>query len=637
MMYLGAVGATCAVLAGPGAAADPLAPDYYGHLSAIDDPSLSPDGTKIAFITVGAGVRCAVVRDFAQSKPLTIQCPQGTEEVQWVHWKSNERVLMGLYGSYPFGHKLVRGGHIAAVNIDGSHSIEVVDSRQGHLINYSTDRVVDFLDSDPNHILAQVFSISQSEPRVVKIDINSGDQDTVLKETDDIRSWIGDGSGRVRLGRDVVDGKWVLAYRDQESSPFSIVPPSPVLGPFVWPIAASDRDNAIYAKSAVETGRMSIYLFDAQQGKVVDRIASDPKYDIGDGILSHGRFVGYYYTDDRLKQVFTDPNWKNDQAVIQKALPGQNIWLADRTADGHRVLAFASVDAEPNILYLLDRVAGKPTTLNPIGSTQPLIPAWTVAKVKPVDYRARDGLLIHGYVTMPPGPPSKGPIPFVVLPHGGPFARDILAYDALAQMIASRGYGVLQPNFRGSTGYGVAFQAAGFEEWGLHMQDDVTDGTKWLIDQKLADPQRIGIVGWSYGGYAALMGAIKEPNLYRCVASMAGVTDLHRVYSVGAQGAFGRSDAKLEGDTAHIDENSPVQQADKISVPVLLLAGKMDFIVPVADAQKMEKALKDANKNVEAVYFPDDDHYLFHEANKITLMTKIAGFLKTNLGPGVGN
>jgi len=310
-----------------------------------------------------------------------------------------------------------------------------------------------------------------------------------------------------------------------------------------------------------------------------------------------------------------------------------HVELIDRTDDGHRDLILASTGAQPETLYLLDRAAGKPSTLNPIGATYPWIPDAAAAPVKPVDYPARDGLKIHGYITFPPGPAPTGPIPFVVLPHGGPGARDKLDFDFLAQMIASRGYGVLQPNFRGSTGRGVAFEAAGLQEWGLHMQDDVTDGTKWLIDQTLADPQRICIVGWSYGGYAALMGAIKEPGLYRCVASMAGVTDLKREFGWPQQQRSLFGGGSLEGDLAHLDENSPLRQADKIKVPILLLHGKLDINVPDEDTEKMAKALESEHKKFEVVYFPDDDHYLFHEANRMTLMTKLEKFLKDNLGP----
>jgi dipeptidyl aminopeptidase/acylaminoacyl peptidase len=204
-------------------------------------------------------------------------------------------------------------------------------------------------------------------------------------------------------------------------------------------------------------------------------------------------------------------------------------------------------------------------------------------------------------------------------------------------MIASRGYGVLQPNFRGSTGYGAAFERAGFRQWGLAMQDDLADGTKWLIDRKLADPARICIVGWSYGGYAALMGAIETPDLYRCAASMAGVTDLSRRLDRAQRSRLADLNLpRYDSDPEAIAANSPLLHADRIRIPILLAHGRRDFTVPVEDTEAMEAALRDAGKPVEAIYFDDDDHYLFREEDRIAYLKALDRFLAANLGPGSG-
>jgi dipeptidyl aminopeptidase/acylaminoacyl peptidase len=231
---------------------------------------------------------------------------------------------------------------------------------------------------------------------------------------------------------------------------------------------------------------------------------------------------------------------------------------------------------------------------------------------------------------------DKRQIPFVVLPHGGPSTRDTLSFDYLAQMIASRGYGVLQPNYRGSRGYGGDFERAGFQQWGLKMQDDVVDGTRWLIDQKLADSRRICIVGWSYGGYAALMGAIKTPDFYRCAVSMAGVTDLRRRLDRANQSRFADLNLpRFDSDPASIAENSPVLHADQIRIPVLLVHGRRDFTVSVEDSEAMEGALRKAGKSVRSLYFDDDDHYLFREEDRIAFLKTLDQFLQENLGAGI--
>jgi dipeptidyl aminopeptidase/acylaminoacyl peptidase len=322
-----------------------------------------------------------------------------------------------------------------------------------------------------------------------------------------------------------------------------------------------------------------------------------------------------------------------DAKQIAGVLPNLNSYIVDETSDGHRLLILANGGNRPGAYYLLTRSNGK-ASLSPLGAIRPQIPDDALSPVKPVTYRARDGLEIHGYLTMPRGI-ATGPIPFVIMPHGGPSTRDTLGFDYIAQMIASRGYGVLQPNYRGSRGFGAKFEQAGFQQWGLAMQDDLTDGTRWLIDQKLANPNRICIVGWSYGGYAALMGAIKTPDLFRCAASMAGVTDLHRRLDRASNSRFADLNVpRFDSDPSVIAANSPLLHADQIRIPVLLAHGRRDFTVPVADTEAMEAALRTAGKPVEALYFANDDHYLFREGDRIAYLKALERFLKQNLGPG---
>src|SRR5271168_2414870 len=335
--------------------------------------------------------------------------------------------------------------------------------------------------------------------------------------------------------------------------------------------------------------------------------------------------------------VYTDASFRLDAEQVAAALPQYRTTVVDSAADGHRLLVLTTGGNRPGSYFVLTR-SRNTASLAPLGAIRPDIPDSALAPVTPITYRARDGLTIHGYITLPPGRTmgDKRPIPFVVLPHGGPSTRDILGFDYLAQMIASRGYGVLQPNYRGSRGYGGDFEKAGFAQWGLKMQDDVTDGATWLIDQKLADPKRICIVGWSYGGYVALMGAIKTPDLYRCAASMAGVTDLRRRLDRANQSRFADLNLpRFDSDPAIIAANSPVLHADQIRIPVFLAHGRRDFTVSVEDSEAMEEALRNAGKPVETLYFDDDDHYLFREGDRIAFLKALEGFLAENLGPGI--
>jgi dipeptidyl aminopeptidase/acylaminoacyl peptidase len=451
---------------------------------------------------------------------------------------------------------------------------------------------------------------------------------------DRIASWKTDAAGQVRAGTAVQDGIVRIFYRDDADQPFRVVKEVPAARASTFALlAVGDRPGLLYVASTEATGRRAIYRYDVVSGQFLDAYASHPDVDIDTLMIDRGHPLGYGYTIDEPELVYTDAAIRQDAAQVAAALPDWRTTIADGTGDGRRLLVLASGGNRPGRYFILSRSDGS-AVLAPLGDTRPDIPADALAPVKPVAYQARDGLTIHGYLTLPPGAP-KGPVPFVVMPHGGPSARDVLGFDYIAQMLASRGYGVLQPNYRGSRGYGGAFEEAGFQQWGLKMQDDLTDGTRWLIDRKLADPARICIVGWSYGGYAALMGAIKTPDLYRCAASMAGVTDLRRRLDRASQSRFADLNLpRFDSDPAVLAANSPVLLADRIKVPVLLAHGRRDFTVPVEDTEAMEAALRQAGKSVRVLYFEDDDHYMFREGDRIAYLKALDSFLADSLGPG---
>jgi dipeptidyl aminopeptidase/acylaminoacyl peptidase len=249
-----------------------------------------------------------------------------------------------------------------------------------------------------------------------------------------------------------------------------------------------------------------------------------------------------------------------------------------------------------------------------------------------VSITSRDGLTLPALLTLPAGR-EDGPLPFVVMPHGGPTAHDSVQYDWIVQFIVSRGYGVLQPQFRGSTGYGADFQRAGYREWGGKMQDDVTDATRWLIDAKLADATRICIVGSSYGGYSALMGAAQHPELYRCAAALAPVTDMGRLMRGRDHSEFGEVDrSRVLGNMELAGVPSPVGLADRIAAPVLLIHGQRDFTVPVVHSEAMETALRRAGHQVQAVYLKATDHFFSDEEGRLETLKALEGFLAVNLG-----
>ena len=561
----------------------------------------------------------------------------GIYEVRWFAWKTDRRLILEVYAqSHPFGSEPGAESHLIALDIDGSHQRNLVQARPERAADWGQDQVIDLLPDDPDHVLIAVDSGAGDSSEIVKVNVNTGSGRTIVDGQNGITNWKTDPAGQVRLGTAVRDRIVRTYYRDDADSNFRLIHEADASQTLAFSVLAiSDVPGVLYVAATGETGRRSIYSYDVRQGKFLNLYAGRPDVDIDSLLIDHGRALGYGYTIDEPELVYTDAGLRIDADRVAKALPQFHTTIVDGTADGHRLLILANGGNRPGSYYLLTRTREK-ATLSPLGDIRPDIPDDTLALVKPkITYRAADGLDIHGYVTLPKGVPN-GPIPFVVMPHGGPSARDVLGFDYIAQMIASRGYGVFQPNFRGSKGYGAAFERAGFQEWGLAMQDDVTAGTRWLIDQKLADPNRICIVGWSYGGYSALIAAVKTPDLFRCAASMAGVSDLRRRLDRASHSRFADLNVpRMDSDPAMIAANSPVLHADRIKIPILLAHGRRDFTVPVEDSLAMEAALKQAGKPVETIYFGDDDHYLFREEDRIAFLESLSRFLRDNLGPGV--
>jgi dipeptidyl aminopeptidase/acylaminoacyl peptidase len=308
------------------------------------------------------------------------------------------------------------------------------------------------------------------------------------------------------------------------------------------------------------------------------------------------------------------------------------VQIRDRSLDGNRLLIWAGGASDPGTFYLFDQAARRLERL-----TQPFetLAEVRLAPVKPVGYSARDGLAIPAYLTLPNGKAERG-LPLVVLAHGGPFVRDSWNYDPYVQFLASRGYAVLQPNFRGSTGYGRRFVEQGYGQWGRKMQDDVDDGVDWLVEQGIVDPKRVCIMGASYGGYVALWGAIRNPEKYRCAVSLAGVTDLpgmlkHDRRMFAAPRYFKQWEQRVRGEKeTDLKALSPLAQAARLYVPVLIAHGERDTNVPAKQALDLIAALGRRTgkpSEVMPIFYKDEGHGLDEPANVTDFLTRLEVFL----------
>jgi dienelactone hydrolase len=573
----------------------------------------------------------------------------------WIKWKNNHRLIGAI-------HRTARGRslrvldnetRIAAVDPDGSHNVDIGRGLERRFVMVGhrqlESEVVDMLPDDPNHILLAL--AGHGGLNVEKVDVDSGSGDIVEYGKDKIGRWITDRTGRARVGGGIYQTTQFTYVRDAGGGDFrEIEGVDANFATPLWPISFSPDPNLFYAKAVSSTGTWGLVEYNIAKGGFGRTIASLPDRDT-ETVVRDKQLVAYIAAGDRPgveKAVYLDPVWEHDIESINHALPDTLNLIVDRSADGKRLLVFAEGRQEPGAYYILDRNGAKPT-MDVLGERYPDIDPAQVVAPRPITYSTRDGVTVHGFVILPKNAGS-GPVPFVVLPHGGPTARDTGYFDYLAQFLVSRGYGVFQPNGRGSTGYGAKFQQAGLQQWGLRMQDDITDGTKWLVDQKLADSAKICIMGGGYGGYAALMGAATAPELYRCVISLDGITDLpayadtHHYF--GARFAF-----FARFDNGKMSETSPVNLADKINASVLLVHGGQDWANPVEESRSMESALKHAGKSVEAIYFPDDEgrfvqdnddgtgeyatnsNLVSIEANRIAFLKATEAFLKKTIGP----
>ena len=369
-------------------------------------------------------------------------------------------------------------------------------------------------------------------------------------------------------------------------------------------------------------------------------LAEDPDADITAAFTDAytGAVVGFYESGTKTNVQWLDPVAQRRQEVLQHSFPNSHVEVYGWTADGSKTLARVESPSSPPIYYLIDF---KTRRADIAAEEYPALAGVKLGELREITYKARDGADIPAYLTLPPDA-GFGIHPLVVLPHGGPHARDYPTFDWIVQFLATQGYAVLQPQFRGSTGFGEAFEKAGYRQWGGLMQDDVTDGVRALIDQKVADPKHVCIVGFSYGGYAALAGAAFTPDLYACAISVNGVSDLRsmlnetvpqsipwvRVYSTSMSEWSERIGSP--NDSA-LDKKSPIHSVASIKAPILIVYGNSDSIVPNAQSLKMEEALRSAGKPVALLKLADEDHWLSHTETRVQMLKAFEGFLHDNL------
>jgi dipeptidyl aminopeptidase/acylaminoacyl peptidase len=630
------------------ARAEPVPPTLVEFLKPSMDraAALSPDGKQIAILTsrpVGKKTIATITLLNADAPDVgRTTLPLGELEVEGVAWGNDKRLLISIktplqvqFSATDTGSRLKPRGYgntisgtflrrIIAIDADGKNNVILFDdgtAKLRELLNLST--VVDMLDAEPGHILMQAWNADFGAWWLYKVDIYSGK--ALPQERGELRTWSWQTQGGVPVLRyDGNDRGTVMSifvrppgakdwtfYRkvrrdDWAKLDFNVVGPTREPGVMLAAARANDRDT------------LALRKFDLRTLALGESLAAPVGHDVEIALYTpSGDLLAAGYTDDRRAYQFIDPSFAAHFRALNKYLGGEcNIDFFDVSADGTRFLARVDGPRDAGSYYFYDRTAKR---FDALGQARPWLTQDRLAKVETLPVKTRDGVAITAYLTVPL---AAGPRPLVVMPHGGPEVRDRVRFDEFAQVLAAQGWLVLQPNFRGSGGYGKAFADAGRKRWGDRMQEDVEDAVAQVVATGRADPARIAICGYSYGGYAALMGAARKPDLYKSVVAIAGDSDLMETIAFAKTEEGVDSPAYLywletigdpETDGEMLRSASPARHAAKFAAPVLLIHGTEDQIVSPKQSRIMFEALRTAGKQVEHIEIKGRGHRDFEE------------------------
>src|SRR3984957_1231735 len=633
----------------------------FGARPRVEYVSLSPDGTSVAYVSPTTGQGSVVyVQSLAKGASLASKPILGAsgkpERLGGCDWVSNQRLVCVVYGVVASDALLepVAVSRLIAVNTDGT-KMQLLSTRDSFFtrgMQLSGGNVIDWLpDEDGAVLMTRVYlpddhtgshiGLSKHGIAVDRIDTQTLAVQTIEQPRDDAVAYISDGRGTVRIvgvrSRHGSLGEYDsgnIAYYYRKTDSRDWLPMGEIVGEEhngFRPVAVDRDANLVYGYKKLD-GRLALYTVALDGSLKEELVYARPDVDVG-GLSRIGRrhrVVGVSYSDDFSHYHFLDPDFEKLLASLTKALPGQpSLRVTDSSMDESKLLIRAGSDNDPGVYYLFDK---KLRQLETLLAAREDLEGIKLASVKPIHYQAADGTSIPGYLTLPPGIGSAKDLPAIVMPHGGPSARYYWGFDWLAQFYASRGYAVLQPNFRGSTGYGDDFfKQNGFRSWPTAI-GDVLDAGKWLVAQGIASPDKIAVVGWSYGGYAALQSAVLDPSGFKAVIAIAPVTDLAELKEAHRKWSDFLVVGREIGEGPHVREGSPALNAAKIKVPVLLFHGEMDRNVPIRQSKEMADRLAAAGVPHELVTWPDLDHQLDDSAARAEMLRKSDAFLRRALG-----
>jgi len=583
---------------------------------------LSPDGEHLAFLKPWQARLNVHIQKIGEEEVTRITGATERDIAGFI-WANNERIA---YVQDTAGDENFR---LYAVNIDGSSFQELTPFEKVRV------GIVDELENDPEHMLIDMNKRDARVFDVYRVNINTGQMEMIAQNPGNITGWMTDHDGKLRIALTTDGVNTSVLYRDTEKDDFQTLITTSFKETFN-PIFFTFDNKNLYVASNIGRDKEAIFEYDIDKKENIRLIYEHPEVDVNSLMKSdkRKRITGTYYYTERLHYHFFDEDREQLQAELEKRLPGYEVRLYSMSKDETKVLVRTFSDRSLGAYYFLDRDANEFMKLVEVS---PWLNETEMSEMKPVSYTSRDGLTIHGYLTLPKGLKPKN-LPVVINPHGGPWSRDTWGFIPEVQFLANRGYAVLQMNFRTSTGYGRKFWEAGFKQNGLAIQDDITDGVKWLIDQGIADPERVGIYGGSYGGYCTLAGLAFTPDLYACGVDYVGISSWFTIlkgippYWEPMKEMFYEMVGHPEKDRELLERISPLFHADKIKAPLFVAQGANDPRVNKIESDQIVKAVKERGIEVEYMVKDNEGHGFRNEENRFDFYRAMEKFLAKHLG-----
>lgn len=619
-----------------------ISAENFGILPEVQSVQISPDGERILFLEMDGSRNRLLTRSISDDILGDTLIPNDEGIYNWAIWINNEQILSSISVISKTTGRISKR-KLVLTDWKGTNAfapIEVENSKNS-LANLLRrlppvqDQIIDILRDDPDHILVQIDFSFDGKPAVYKLNVNTGERQMLEDKQADVDFWMTDQSHQIRYAegyhqkdgnelrhvakyRKTIDDNWITLFN------IDMVANN---RPFYFE-GFTETPSIIYISTEDKNNKRALFTYDVDKQEIIEKIAGDPDYDIVDVNIGRDYQLEYYsYYREKPEFRFATDRGNHFASLTSSLFPGQTVTIESENKNRDKLIIKVTSPTMPPEYHLLNLESGEHKELV---ATYSDLDKSKLSEMLPVTYAARDGLEIPAYLTLPKL--GEGPYPTVVMPHGGPMARDGWGFDYWVQFLTSRGIAVLQPNYRGSTGYGEEYRLKGHHEWAGKMLDDIEDGTNWMVEQGYADPDNICIAGASYGGYAALQKVSMPNNPYKCAIAFAPTTDLEELLQeMKGLETYQAYEDYITSEDISLRDASPYYNINDINAPVLLMHGTNDASVSVNQSRKFHTRMTARSKDIRYVEFNGGGHNLYNQTHRTRFLNEIDQFLKKHL------